>query len=276
MEKEKDLAIVPRETNEVIVANKMTNIALAKMNAIEAFAEEAIKTMKVGIDYGTIKGTGKPTLLKPGAEKILLSLGISPRYELEDKIEIFDEGREFAKYSYKCILTLQNQDNNNEPIIITEGVGMAHTKEKNVGTANPLDVFNTKQKIAKKRAMIDATLGISGLSSHFTQDIADDTIIGGESAKPDKFAVMGIYSKVYKALFESKPTESQKEKCKVWLNELVADFMFNEEQPIKTLFDKKMTLGLLKRFEEEVLEVELPKHEFDKKNSKIKKKKGAK
>lgn len=258
--------IVSRETLEVGVANSMNEAAVAKLASIEEFAKEAINTLTAGIDYGTIPSTSKPVLLKPGAEKILLSLGISPRYEIMDQIEIYDEGREFAKYTVRCLLTIPNPNNPNEPHIMTEGIGMAHTKEKNVGTANPLDQFNTKLKIAKKRAMVDATIGISGLSSQFTQDLVEEAAIGGAKAKADRFSVLRVYSKIYKH-FEL-TTDTQKEKGKAWLDKQIETFMFEKELPIKTLFAKEMTNELLKEFKE-YYEPLLSNYEYNKKKAKI-------
>lgn len=75
-------------------------------------------------DYGKIPGCGdKPTLLKPGAEKILMALGITSSYELIEHTECFD-GKGFFAYTVKCIL-LKNGAK------ITEGLGHANSKEKN-------------------------------------------------------------------------------------------------------------------------------------------------
>lgn len=262
----KEIQNVSRETT---VAFEMVNGSLAKINGINEFAKQAKEAMTTGIDYGTIPGTKKPTLLKPGAEKILLTLGISPRYEELNVIECYDEGKEFASYRYKCILTINDRSNNNEPVIIAEGVGMAHTKEKNVGKANPLDMFNTKLKIAKKRAMIDATLGISGLSSHFTQDMAEDTVIGNEKAKPDKFKVMSVYSRVYKKFFEKKPTEKQKEKARVWLKEIWGDYAHDKGTAVSSLQDSHMTREMLDDFIQ-YLDIRIEGYTYDKTKAKIK------
>lgn len=46
--------------------------------------------MRKGIDYGVIPGTTKPTLLQPGAAKILAFYGLEPRPVLEKSIERWD------------------------------------------------------------------------------------------------------------------------------------------------------------------------------------------
>lgn len=152
-------------------------------------------------DYGKIQGCGdKPTLLKPGAEKILMAMGITSTYELLEKTENFD-GLGFFAYTVKCILTKNG-------IKITEGLGHANSKEKKwaleyvyekdlpegidkellrkkkietpKGTFYKYEVAadanskaNTILKMAKKRAQIDAVLAVASLSEIFTQDFDD-------------------------------------------------------------------------------------------------------
>lgn len=152
-------------------------------------------------DYGKIPGCGdKPTLLKPGAEKILMAMGITATYELIEHTEKF-EGLGFFAYTVKCIL-------NKNGIKITEGLGHANSKEKKwayeyvyekdlpdgankdllkkkkinseSGTFYKYEVeadanskANTILKMAKKRAQIDAVLSVASLSEIFTQDFDD-------------------------------------------------------------------------------------------------------
>ena len=53
-------------------------------------------------DYGVIPGTKKPTLLKPGAEKLCLMFRLSPKYEGER--EPIDLGNGHREYVIKCDL----------------------------------------------------------------------------------------------------------------------------------------------------------------------------
>jgi hypothetical protein len=63
---------------------------MQKISAMQAIVQ---KTLKRDHDYGIIPGTTKPTLLKPGAEKILLMFGLTSEYEFMDKIEDFKDSR---------------------------------------------------------------------------------------------------------------------------------------------------------------------------------------
>ena len=51
---------------------------IAQVQKIQLVME---KVMTEGEHYGVIPGTNKPTLLKPGAEKLLLTFRFDPQYE---------------------------------------------------------------------------------------------------------------------------------------------------------------------------------------------------
>lgn len=134
------------------------------MNKIAQLQAVVQGTLKENHDYGIIPGTNKPTLLKPGAEKILMLFGLASEYELIEKIQDYDKG--FFAYTVKCTL-LKNGEK------ITEGVGSCNTKEKKYVNQDAYTLANTCLKMAKKRAQIDASLTVGSLSEIFTQDIED-------------------------------------------------------------------------------------------------------
>jgi hypothetical protein len=168
---------------------------LQKIGTFQALVQ---KTLRQGQDYDTIPGTNKPTLLKPGAEKINMLMGIVPVYDIDSRIEDFDKG--FISYSFKC--TLMRGD-----MPVSQGVGCCNSlepkykyiwaKEEEVPThldkstlktkndrygrytqyqiENPeiAGLANTIMKMAKKRAYVDATLQVAALSDVFTQDLED-------------------------------------------------------------------------------------------------------
>lgn len=144
------------------------NIAAVQqtMSKIAQFQAVVQKTLKPNHDYGIIPGTGeKPTLLKPGAEKILMLFGLTSEYEEIERIQDYENG--FFAFTIKCILSKDGKK-------ITEGVGHANTREKKYAKQDPYSIANTVLKIAKKRALIDATLTVAALSEIFTQDLEDD------------------------------------------------------------------------------------------------------
>jgi hypothetical protein len=141
-----------------------TNIVARTMDKIHAFQQVIQQAVKPGHDIGIIPGTNKPTLLKPGAEKIVMMMGLASRYEIMDKVEDYDKG--FFSYNIRCTLSRQGMD-------ICEGVGNCNSRESKYVKADPYSIANTILKMAKKRAYVDAALSVASLSDIFTQDLED-------------------------------------------------------------------------------------------------------
>lgn len=139
----------------------------SSMKAIQDWQAVAKENLVPGHDYGeSFRGAGKPSLLKPGAEKILMLLGLSSEYEIIERIQDYDKG--FFAYTIRCILKKNGQ-------IITQGLGHCNSQEKKY-TSDKQDVYmlgNTCLKMAKKRSQVDAALTVGSLSDIFTQDLED-------------------------------------------------------------------------------------------------------
>lgn len=164
--------------------------------------QAAKQVLRDGVDYGVIPGTEKPTLLKPGAEKLATLFGLRPHFELLDKVEDWDNG--FFHYRYRCTLVNRYGDS------VGNAEGSANSKEKRyrwryvpewkateedkarairveertdrrgqkyrmyvVENDDPFTLVNTLQKMAQKRALVAAVLVTTGASEFFTQDIED-------------------------------------------------------------------------------------------------------
>lgn len=168
------------------IANTMQKIA--QMQAVVQ------KTLKNGQDYGEVPGTNKPTLLKPGGEKVCMLFGLNPEYEFLQTTEDYD--KEFFSYNIKCTLYRNGQ-------AVAQGVGSCNSKEKKyrfinvdevpesyvgyqeqitdkygrvkykINNTDICSLVNTILKMAKKRAFIDAVLQVASLSEVFTQDLED-------------------------------------------------------------------------------------------------------
>lgn len=147
------------------------------MAKIANFQSIVHRTLKPNLDYGIIPGTGtKPTLLKPGAEKITMLLGLRSEFDLEKTMDM-ENG--FIHYLVKAKLYKGN-------LLITEGIGTANTKENKYSKQNPYSVDNTILKMAKKRALVDAALLVGSLSDIFTQDLEDMDIEGNRAQRPEE------------------------------------------------------------------------------------------
>ena len=97
--------------------------AVDRRNAMVAFVKQI---MIEGSDYGKIPGIDKPTLLKPGAEKLTTFFGLSPEFVLEESTEDWS-GHGGTKeplfyYRYKAKLTRNGHT-------IGEGVGSCNSWE---------------------------------------------------------------------------------------------------------------------------------------------------
>lgn len=78
--------------------------------------------MKAGTDYGVIPGTQKPTLLKPGAEKLTDLFRCTPSYELVKEIEDWDAG--LFHYTFRVRITSRDAGT-----VLAEGFGSANSRE---------------------------------------------------------------------------------------------------------------------------------------------------
>src|SRR5690606_9519968 len=134
------------------------------MAKIRQFQQIIRQSFVEGHDYGVIPNTDKPTLYKPGAEKILMLLGLRSEFDIVDSTRDFEKG--FFEYQIRCRLLYGD-------MIITEGLGAANTREAKYRKGDPYTLDNTVLKMAKKRALVDAALLVGSLSDIFTQDIED-------------------------------------------------------------------------------------------------------
>jgi len=209
MENKEILAVIEENSPDVDIPDpRIVERALQKIRQYQAVVQ---KQLIAGVDYGTVPGTaGKGTLFKPGAEKLLRIHGLVDTYEVVEKIEDWDKG--IFYYFIKCILRDYKTGR-----IVSEGLGSCNSKEnkyrwrwvtekelpqnvdKNALSKKTMngqygnfilyklendDIFsqvNTIQKMAKKRALLDAALSACRLSSIFTQDIDDEDIKNGIS-----------------------------------------------------------------------------------------------
>jgi hypothetical protein len=179
--------------------------AIVRYNTVIEFTK---KVMKSGKDYGTIPGTDKPTLLKPGAEKLCSLFGLTPYFVPVSEQVDFDKG--FFYFRYRCELMKGGE-------MIATGVGSCNSHEKKYRYRNivewkatdaekaaairqdvktskagkpyttyvlenpdPAELVNTIDKMAQKRSLIAAILIAANASEFFTQDLEDLDIIEGQ------------------------------------------------------------------------------------------------
>ena len=166
-----------------------------RIQELQAFVKSQ---MVKDVDYGTIPGTKKPTLYKPGAEKLAAMYGFAQHVDVVRQVEDWD--REFFHYEVRVELI-----NKRTRVVEAQGVGSANSRETRyrwrwvpekdvpqgidkaalqrrqgkygplyrMDNENPADVVNTCLKMAKKRALVDAVLSATRSSGLFAQDTED-------------------------------------------------------------------------------------------------------
>lgn len=131
-------------------------------------------------DFGVVPGTKQPSLLKAGAEKVVMAYGLFTRFTLETKIERADTENPMFFYLVKC--ELFKPAINGREYVFTTGFGSANTNERRNGRSGPYDSANSCVKMAQKRALVAASLSISGMSSAFTQDMESEEFVNSNIA----------------------------------------------------------------------------------------------
>lgn len=103
----------------------VVNLAEAKQR-YELFKSFVGGVLVKGRDYGEVPGTTKPTLLKPGAEKLGAFFGLRPTFLIQESVNDWtgkDHGEPFFFREYKCQLFKNGE-------LVGEGVGSCNSWEK--------------------------------------------------------------------------------------------------------------------------------------------------
>jgi hypothetical protein len=99
------LALVQQDAAQAMMPVLRVEQAAERYRSVVKFVQTL---MNEGSDFGKIPGTDKPTLLKPGAEKLTTFFGLSKRFHLAEKIEDWSgadhNGEPFFYYVYRCSL----------------------------------------------------------------------------------------------------------------------------------------------------------------------------
>ena len=80
--------------------------------------------LRKGMDYGDIPGTNKPTLLKPGAEKLCAAFGYRIEPVLLEKLEKWDPVAPMFHYRFECRIVRISDDK-----VIASATGSCNSME---------------------------------------------------------------------------------------------------------------------------------------------------
>lgn len=115
-------ALVPVDRSQFMPAMSIES-AVERFNTLVEFVS---RVLRKDVDYGIIPGTGKPTLLKPGAEKLTTFFGLSTRFQLIERVEDWSGslhgGEPFFYYMYRCQLSRGD-------LLIAESDGSCNSRE---------------------------------------------------------------------------------------------------------------------------------------------------
>jgi hypothetical protein len=116
-----DNAIVSINENAIIRPVQSVDQALVTYQDMVEFTKRA---MTKDQDYGIIPGTEKPTLYKPGAEKLCRFFGLSSTIRIDREVENWDADEPFFYYRVHCTIYRMGTD-----IVVAEGMGSCNSRE---------------------------------------------------------------------------------------------------------------------------------------------------
>lgn len=202
------LTITPSAPLSITETRRSTQQMLAQRAAI---VECMSTVMRKDHDFGVIPGTGKPSLYKPGSEKILSMFNLAAQPQVEDlstpdciryRVTITvihtptgtiagygvgEASSAESKYQWRAAVCDEEWDetpDDRKRLKWKKGYqGSPATSIRQI-RADMEDVANTILKMAKKRAQIDAVLTTTAASDVFAQDL-EDLVAAGLDLQPD-------------------------------------------------------------------------------------------
>lgn len=108
--------------NNDYLLHPVMNLDVAKRRLLE-FQSFVKEYLQEGEDFGVIPGTPKPTLLKPGADKLCELYGLADDYVIDSRVDDFEQG--LFDYTIKCILTSKRGG-----FLVATGYGSCNSFEK--------------------------------------------------------------------------------------------------------------------------------------------------
>lgn len=197
--------VAPRPAISLLRPIAEPSVVLASQEETRTMITQILQS---GRDFGVIPGTDKPSMLKPGAERVALAFGcyygepiiVEKEVDHDRIVEYtkrkkiwrnqFDGDREFtweevngtSRGLYRYVVRV-DVINRATDTVVGSAIGSCSTMESKY-IDRPRDSENTALKMAHKRALVGACLITFGLSDQFTQDTEDmpREVLQGEGA----------------------------------------------------------------------------------------------
>lgn len=176
--------------------NAITVIAPKREQTIILMQSDAIlhlkRRMKKGVHYGPpYPNSKKEVAYKPAAEWIQLFFGLRPEYVEIDKIiqpDLENPERSFILFRYCCrIVDIESG------VEVGQAMGSCNSMEdkyhwRKNGNArephpNPLDLLNTIDKMAQKRAWMSALLSATGATAYFVDGAINEAYMDADETE---------------------------------------------------------------------------------------------
>lgn len=201
-------------------------------NLLKVFIE---KQLVQGVDYGILPGTPKPSLYKPGAEKLTNIFKIGSRIIKNEKT--IDREKNYAQVD---VTVEVYHIASNLPLSTCEGIANSHEtknryrakyewvngKKIKVGEIEtPIgDLLNTLSKMAQKRGLVGAVILATNASDFFTQDLEDmpDIIFETKDVTPKQ---------AEKTTYQPKPKEEVQPQATSTVNNTPQNSHFQDSAP---------------------------------------------
>lgn len=249
-------ALVPAAAAGFVVQPAMSvDEAVAQLALLREFRK---RVLVQGTDYGTIPGVQKPSLFKPGAEKLCNVFALAVEHQLVEKVEDWEKG--FFAYTFRAVIRSRRDGG-----IVADCLGSCNSLEDKyryrtvpvweateeqkakavktierkakktgkpfklylVANTEPYSLVNTLQKMAQKRAMIGAVLIATRASEEYTQDVEDLAHVDAEvepttAADADGVVLEAANPAQVKAVFEDASRAGlTKETFPAWYTEVL-------------------------------------------------------
>lgn len=154
-----------KEQNDIQVSDHSIKQLGERIEKMKAFVSNQM-VKGIDNDYAVIPGTKKISLLKPGAEKILLLFNLGFKFNIIN--QVIDHYTGEVSFLIECKVFRKTDSN-----VVGEYMGYCSNREKKYVSSNPSDIVNTILKMCQKRALVGAAIAATGASDYFTQDMED-------------------------------------------------------------------------------------------------------
>lgn len=154
-----------KEQNDIQVSDHSIKQLGERIEKMKAFVSNQM-VKGIDNDYAVIPGTKKISLLKPGAEKILLLFNLGFKFNIINHIVDHYSGE--VSFLIECKVFRKT-----DSTVVGEYMGYCSNREKKYVSVAPSDIVNTILKMCQKRALVGAAIAATGASDYFTQDVED-------------------------------------------------------------------------------------------------------